>query len=327
MHLVGQRERRQEASMIKIQILIGDALTVLRTMPSASVQCVVTSPPYFGLRDYGVDGQLGLEDSPDAYVAKMVEVFAEVRRVLRDDGTLWLNLGDSYGGVKGDNQGKKRTKDMEFGAASLVWKNNGTRHKNLVGMPWRLALAMQADGWYLRSDIIWAKPNPMPESVTDRPTKAHEYVFLLTKRARYFYDADAVREAGVNPGAPSERVTAGEKEQAADPRRFATRPVGRTCGSPERRNARTVWTIATQAFPEAHFATFPMELPARCTRAGTKEGDTVLDPFSGAGTTGLAAMRLGRNYIGIELNSEYAEMSRKRLAGDQPLFSTTQVSD
>ena len=238
-----------------ITLLLGDAATVLRELPERSAQCVVTSPPYWGLRDYGIGEQLGLEATPDEYVAKMVTVFREVRRVLRDDGTLWLNLGDSYGDAK-----------------------------QLQGIPWRVAFALQADGWYLRQDIIWHKPNPMPESVTDRCTKAHEYVFLLSKRQRYFYDADSVRE-----------------------------PIKASTESRNGANARTGWAITTQPYPEAHFATFPVELPTRCIKAGSAMGDTVLDPFSGAGTTGVACVALGREYIGVEVNPEYMKLSEDRL--------------
>jgi len=270
----------------------GDSLTVLQTLPAASAQCCVTSPPYWGLRDYGHDGQIGLEETPDQYVARLVAVFAEVRRVLADDGVLWLNLGDSYGSGK-----------------------------QLVGIPWRVAFALQADGWYLRSDTIWHKPNPMPESVRDRPTKAHEYVFLLSKSARYFYDQDAIKENAIYAGASSARKKAGLLEQAADPQRFRTRPTGKTCGYPERRNARSVWTIPTQPYSGAHFAVMPPALADRCIKSGSRVGDTVLDPFSGAGTTGMVARRLRRQYVGIELNPEFADMARRRIDSDAPLLN------
>jgi site-specific DNA-methyltransferase (adenine-specific) len=267
-----------------LTLLQGDASEQLQSLESKSVQCCVTSPPYWGLRDF--DSQLGLEPTPEAYIANMVAVFREVWRVLRDDGTLWLNMGDSFLG------------------------------KQLVAMPWRLALALQADGWYLRSDIIWHKPNPMPESVTDRPTKAHEYIFLLTKSERYLYDADAIREP-YNPNsldrynyrlqntAPQGRQSIGRKQPGE---------TGAKIHEPNDlgRNKRSVWTIPTQPYAEAHFATFPEELPKLCILAGTKLGDTVLDPFAGSGTTGQVAIELGRKAILIELNPDYCEMIRIR---------------
>jgi DNA modification methylase len=303
------------------QILQGDCRDLLKTLPDASVHCVVTSPPYFGLRDYGVDGQIGLEASPDAFVAEMVAVFREVRRVLRDDGTLWLNLGDSYnsgasgglgGSTLGGGQNNQRVSNRS--GRGLV---DALKPKDLIGAPWRVAFALQADGWYLRQDIIWHKPNPMPESVTDRCTKSHEYVFLMSKSARYFYDAAAIAEEGVIP--------AGTKAAKGSVERFNT--LGVNSRPPEykiydgMRNARSVWTIATQPFREAHFATFPPDLAERCIKAGCPVGGTVLDPFGGAGTTGLVADRLQRSAILIELNPVYASMAKKRLEGDAPLFA------
>lgn len=251
--------------------------------------------PYWGLRDYGHPGQLGLEPTPGEYVARMVAVFAEVRRVLRADGTLWLNLGDSFSA------------------------------KQLAGIPWRVAFALQEDGWWLRSDIVWAKPNPMPENVSDRPTKAHEYVFMLSKSARYYYDVDAIRE----PHAPGteERYAAGFRDRYADGAVGAKGyrgPVGGSAGmqlNENGRNKRSVWTIATQPYSGAHFAVMPPALIEPCIKAGTKPGDLVLDPFSGAGTVGMVARRLQRSYVGIELNPEYADMSRRRIDGDAPLFN------
>lgn len=307
-----------------IDLRRGDALAVMRELPAESVQCCVTSPPYWGLRDYGVAGQLGLEGTPEEYVAALVAVFREVRRVLHDGGTLWLNLGDSYtsGGRGGGMDGDRGEKQRSNQGALLGPKRAppGLKDKDLVGIPWRVAFALQADGWWLRSDIIWAKPNPMPESVTDRPTKAHEYLFLLSKSARYYYDADAIREPSLPvPVSAINRPdwTAREKDGIAresfrmDRREY--HPLGR--------NSRSVWTIATSPYPEAHFATFPPELPRRCILAGSKEGDTVLDPFAGAGTTGLVANRLGRAFIGIELNPKYVELARARLEADAPLFN------
>lgn len=318
-----------------IRIINCDVMEGLAQLADESVHCVVTSPPYWGLRDYGAEGQIGLEPRPDAFVAKMVEVFREVRRVLRNDGTLWLNLGDSYSrdpgkGGSGPN-GKGDRANVRNGAAGL-------KPKDIVGIPWRVALALQSDGWYLRSDIIWHKPNPMPESVTDRPTKSHEYVFLMSKSERYFYDADAIKEKAAYPnGANSPQSIAspygqgftrnaakvgdGRKDLRSDveSRHRASIPGGQSMqAEPDgRRNKRSVWTIATAPFSEAHFATFPPELPELCIKAGCPVGGTVLDPFSGAGTTALVADRLQRNAIGIELNPEYAAMSERRINGDR----------
>lgn len=259
----------------------GDAREVLRTLDAASVQTVVTSPPYWGLRDYGVEGQLGLESTPESYVETLVEVFREIRRVLRDDGTVWLNLGDSYGHGTGAKRDKSRTSTKVSDAQHDA---QGGRHggtaKQMIGIPWRVAFALQADGWYLRSDIVWSKPNPMPESVTDRPTKAHEYLFLLTKRARYFYDADAVRApqtastlsrsrygwSGVTDDGSSGARTGSTFRRMAE----SGEPIG-TIPSDGTRNLRTVWTIPTEPFPEAHFATFPKALVEPCVKAGTSE--------------------------------------------------------
>lgn len=272
-----------------VEILIGDCRQMLATLPEKSVHCVVTSPPYFGLRDYGVSGQLGLEPTPEEFVAAMVEVFRDVRRVLRDDGTLWLNLGDSYGGKK-----------------------------QLLGIPWRVAFALQTDGWYLRQDIIWHKPNPMPESVKDRCTKAHEYIFLLSKELRYFFDADAIKEIASEFGKPSVRKETGRRFRDANAGigdGMRTRPVGRTCGNPERRNKRSVWVVIPKPFKGAHFATFPPNLIEPCVLAGCPSGGTVLDPFGGSGTTGLVAQAHGRSAILCELNPEYATMARERIDG------------
>jgi DNA modification methylase len=318
------------------EIQQGDCLDLLTEMPAGSVQTCVTSPPYWGLRDYGEADQLGLEPTPEEYTANLVEVFREVRRVLRDDGTLWLNLGDSYAAQRGGTHQPAETlaggkggfmengdtvnRDRHAGYnpsrnASAI----GLKHKDLCGIPWRVAFALQADGWYLRSDIIWAKPNPMPESVTDRPTKAHEYLFLLTKSARYFYDADAIKEEAspVN----GEIRFGGNKYGDSDDPKHATKS-GNVYKDSGYRNKRTVWTVATQPFKGAHFAVFPPKLIEPCVLAGAPEGATVLDPFSGSGTTGLVALRLNRSYIGLELNPEYAEMSRNRIRDDAPLLNT-----
>lgn len=295
-----------------VTILTGDARSVLAALPAQSFQCCVTSPPYYGLRDYGVDGQIGREKTPDEYVAELVAVFREVRRVLRDDGVLWLNLGDSYAaGGLGAGSGKQLT---NVGANIPPKKAPaGMKPKDLIGVPWMVAFALRADGWYLRSEVIWAKPNPMPESVTDRPTKAHEQVFLLSKSPRYFYDADAIRE----------EISASTYERwGDDPKRVRQNGVptygkidgGNSCGvNPNGRNARSIWTITTKPFRGAHFATMPPELAEKCIKAGSAVGDSVLDPFGGAGTTGLVAGRLGRNAVLVELNPAYAEIAKARL--------------
>lgn len=296
-------------------ILHGDCLTQLKTLPDASVQCCVTSPPYWGLRDYGVDGQIGLESTPDAYVQKMVEVFREVKRVLRDDGTCWLNLGDSYSGsgkgcmgdgTPSDRGSAKQGTNRGTAVGVFPETESGLKPKDLVGIPWRVAFALQADGWYLRSDIIWHKPNPMPESVTDRPTKSHEYIFLLTKSERYFYDHEAIQEAA----AIGARLFNGGHDVGKDRQDNGRNdPTNITS-----RNKRTVWTVATQPYPEAHFATFPPKLIEPCILAGSRPGDVVLDPFAGAGTTLYVAKELGRQFIGIELNPNYIGLIEKRLA-------------
>jgi DNA modification methylase len=405
-------------------LIQGDSLTVLKTLPERSVDCVVTSPPYWGLRDYGTasweggdaacdhrrtsiwtrgnlanaaisdggnrkqsdrtdndrsipfgkvcgkcgatvrkDEQIGLEPTPAEYVAKLVAIFAEVRRVLRDDGTLWVNLGDSYA----RDAGKGQHKPGDTGKQNYIIGSAGSPPpcelpgKNLIGIPWRVAFALQADGWYLRSDIIWHKPNPMPESVTDRPTKAHEYIFLLSKSARYFYDIDAIREPMLWPEGPNspdsiqsphgqgftrkaagwhqgtrvegsaprdKRSSEGFHDQRSarssegfrggnkrnrDLERYGT-TRGKTnvsCSHPKGRNKRSVWTLSTLPTADAHFATFPFELPEICIKAGSREGGIVLDPFAGAGTTGLACLKNGRRFIGIELKPDYVKLAAR----------------
>jgi DNA modification methylase len=303
------------------RILVGDCREQMRTLPERSVHCCVTSPPYWGLRDYGVGGQLGLESTPEEYVARMVAVFAEVRRVLRDDGTLWLNLGDSYAGAGWGGGGNRKGNEHgqhDSPALSKVrgWTPDGLKPKDLIGIPWRVAFALQADGWYLRSDIIWAKPNPMPESVTDRPTKAHEYLFLLSKSERYFYDAEAVKEGADTAPHAAGYVSGAEYAVGPMSRNGHSQREGdqtRVWAADGRRNRRSVWTIATQPYSEAHFATYPEKLVEPCVLAGCPEGGTVLDPFNGSGTTGAVACRLGRNYIGCELNPEYVTLAHRRI--------------
>jgi DNA modification methylase len=289
--------------MTSAKLFIGDNRESLRKIPEKSVQVVVTSPPYWGLRDYGMDGQIGLEQSPSDFVEELCTVFDEVWRVLKDDGTVWLNIGDSYASMRDSKVTPDSLRNgdgtkVAQGAANRnpkVLKEAGLKHKDLVGIPWRVAFALQADGWYLRQDIVWHKPNAMPESVTDRCTKAHEYVFLLSKKQRYHYNASAV------------------SEPCAD-------------GKPEtRRNRRSVWSVPVRPFRGAHFAVMPEALVEPCVLAGSEHGDTVLDPFSGSGTVGVVALRHGRNYIGCELNPEYADLSRKRILDDAPLMNTVEV--
>lgn len=284
-------------------------LTGLPKLPEKSVQMCVTSPPYFGLRDYGHADQLGLEETPEQYVANMVQVFREVRRVLKDDGVLWLNLGDSYANdLKwGGTTGGKHAKALHSASGlSRGKRTTGLKPKDLIGIPWMVAFALRADGWYLRQDIIWHKPNPMPESVTDRCTKAHEYIFLLSKSERYYYDAAAIQEPATTNGRP--RIF-GAKDQNGTFRN----DTGNVFTDRESRNRRSVWTIATQPYPEAHFATFPPDLIVPCIKAGSRPEDIVLDPFFGSGTTGEVALRLERQYIGFEINPDYVKLSEKRL--------------
>lgn len=373
---------------MSVSILVGDSLEILRTMASDSVHCVVTSPPYWGLRDYGVAGQLGLEATPAEFIANMVEVFEEVRRVLRPDGTCWVNMGDSYAGSgRGGNPGKqsstlecgqssqlasiiKRTRDdvsasqrvSAVTSTGIRGAVGGLKPKDLVMMPHRLAIALQDAGWWVRQDIVWSKPNPMPESVRDRCTKAHEYIFLLTKNANYYFDQDSVCEpvsAGtharlsqdVQNQVGSTRANGGAKTngnmKAVGRKLHGGTGVGFGRGydkvvkprvknnssfddamaiMPDTRNKRSVWTMVTQSFKEAHFATFPTELPETCIKAGCPVGGIVLDPFFGAGTTGLVADRLQRDCIGIELNPAYAEMARARIQAESTLFANVQVA-
>lgn len=318
-----------------IKIFHGDVIDGLREMDEQSVNCCVTSPPYWGLRDYGVDGQIGVEETPEEFIERMVEVFREVKRVLRDDGTLWLNIGDSYcaanSGNNGFNDGRKNRSERK--SAGLV---EGLKPKDLVGIPWMLAFALRADGWYLRQDIIWSKPNPMPESVTDRCTKSHEHIFLLSKSRQYYYDHEAIKEdcadssvsrynQNIENQQGSDRVpgkTNGMMKAVGGPKKSGNkkRKSGSDRGCPEStgsnvcgsvpwegytRNKRDVWTVSTKPFKEAHFATFNPELITPCVLAGSPEGGVVLDPFMGAGTTAVTAHDIGRKAIGCELNGEY----------------------
>lgn len=358
----------EEVNESLVTILQGDWIEQLKTLPDESFQCVVTSPPYWGLRDYGIEGQLGLEKTPQEYVAKIVAGFQEVKRVLKNDGTLWLNLGDCYSGSgKGGNPeaGKQATNKGSQTIGTLYGKvgetariaaqTNVTRRicaelgmapKQLIGIPWRVAFALQADGWYLRSDIIWSKPNPMPESVTDRPTRAHEYIFLLTKSAKYYYNHEAIKEPaspelvkqvedGYNGSAVKDYLNASVQDASATKSRIinnARKRIDKQRGHGRRHagfndkwdaltpaeqillgsNKRSVWTVAPANYREAHFATFPPALITPCILAGTKSGDRVLDPFGGSGTAGMVAVQLGRVATLIELNPEYVKLIERR---------------
>lgn len=314
------------------QVLIGDCLDTLKTLPEQSVHTCVTSPPYFGLRDYGVDGQIGLEPTPDEFVQALVEVFREVRRVLRDDGTVWLNLGDSYSAGNGSRSSQPQTNITSVNGVPVRMARGATpsdaranlsttfagmpKPKDLIGIPWRVAFALQADGWYLRQDIIWHKPNPMPESVRDRCTKAHEYVFLLSKRARYYYDHEAVKEPVAESSAA--RLAQDVESQVGSTRANAGRKTNGNLkavgGKDGKRSRRSVWTVTTRPYKGAHFATFPPDLIQPCILAGCPEGGTVLDPFGGSGTTAGVALAHGRNAVLCELNPEYAALVGDRVA-------------
>jgi DNA modification methylase len=285
-------------------------------------QMCVTSPPYFGLRDYGVEGQIGLEQTPDDYVAAMVEVFRCVRDVLADEGTLWLNIGDSYARTGGTDRKISETAQVGSTRNTLVQMSDrtsnatamGLKSKDLIGIPWMLAFALRADGWYLRQDIIWHKPNPMPESVRDRCTKAHEYIFLLSKSERYYYD----HEAAMEPVAAStiERLSQASLLQQEGSARVPGKTNGnmKAVGRTDKRNRRSVWTVATRPYKGAHFATFPPALIEPCVLAGSRAGDAVLDPFMGSGTTAAVALQHGRTYLGCELNLEYGALQQERIA-------------
>jgi DNA modification methylase len=302
-----------------VNILIGDCRNILKTLPDQSVHTCVTSPPYFGLRDYGMDDQIGLEQTPEAFVNELVAVFREVRRVLRDDGTLWLNLGDSYAGSgKGRNGDGTPNVDPLSKQSTSVGTIIGNliksqapdcKPKDLIGIPWMVAFALRADGWYLRQDIIWHKPNPMPESVQDRCTKAHEYIFLLSKSPKYYFDHEAIREPSNGNWNSSKNFS---KEGQAR-RNIENRIGNRKDEDKTGRNKRSVWTVTTKPFKGAHFATFPLDLIEPCILAGCPEEGIVLDPFGGAGTTGLVASGLNRNAILCELNPEYAQLSVERI--------------
>lgn len=295
-------------------VLLGDALEVLRTMEPESVHTCVTSPPYYNLRDYGAVGQIGMEATPEEFVDKLVAVFREVRRVLRSDGTLWVNMGDSYA-TRSGRQPPTNTRNSCGHTAKR--KPPGYKYKDLMGVPWLLAFALRADGWYLRQDIVWNKSNCMPESVRDRCTKSHEYIFLLSKSERYYFDAEAIREpiASTKGNAKTFRgggaYTGGRSHNNSA--QVERESHGNTANKTGRRNKRDVWTTSTSRFMGAHFAVFPEKLIEPCILAGCPAGGTVLDPFTGSGTTGVVAKHLGRNFVGVEINKEYREMAIRRI--------------
>jgi DNA modification methylase len=368
---------------MKAKILEGNVLETLKDLPACSVQCVVTSPPYYGLRDYGMSGQIGNEPTPEAYVEKLVFVFREVKRVLKDDGTLWLNLGDSYWGGKGqssqawstehqDRNTLERSQHQISGKGETRptdGKHPVIKPKDLIGIPWMVAFALRADGWYLRQEIIWNKPNPMPESVTDRCTKSHEQIFLLTKSKVYYFDQAAIREPAKDSSVArlaqdvenqegSSRANGGKKTNGkmkavkfggnkaegygvrtkSGKEWIPTQGGGGTgfkghSGNMKAdgtlyvtANKKTVWTVSTKPYREAHFATYPPDLIEPCILAGTKEGDTVLDPFNGSGTTGEVSIRHNRLYIGCELNPEYIRLTNRRLSKVQPFMPSIRTT-
>ena len=320
------------------EIYNGDALSILKTLPDCSVDMCVTSPPYYGLRDYGCDEQIGLEEAPEEYINRLVEVFHEIKRVLKDDGTLWVNIGDSYCGTgdKGNYHDPKNIKSRNGQSISINKNIQGLKHKDMIGIPWMLAFALRADGWYLRQDIIWEKPNPMPESVKDRCTKSHEYIFLLSKNQRYYFDSAAIEE-------PVADSTRSRMKQDIENQIGSDRVIGKSNGRMKAvlkfggnkysgntdihyrtksgneydyastRNKRDVWTVATKPVKFAHFATFPPKLIEPCILAGCRPGGVVIDPFFGSGTTGVVAEENNRNFIGIELNQDYIDIAKKRL--------------
>ena len=324
----------------KNTIINGHSLEVLKSLPDNSIDCCETSPPYYALRDYGCDGQIGLEETPEKYIERLCEVFSEVRRVLTPEGTLWLNIGDSYNGNKVGNtevvKNKKVSESNDF--HKKLW--GGAKPKDLIGIPWMLAFALRSQGWYLRQDIIWQKPNPMPESVTDRCTKSHEYIFLLSKSQKYYFDYEAIQEDATSSDKP--RVFGANNQKGTlrndigrvykprtkncqyDGQRPNSMHLAREAGMSDEvypvRNKRDVWTVNTKPCKEAHFATYPFELIKPCILAGCPENGIVLDPFMGSGTTAIVARSLNRNYLGVELNPEYIKIAHKRLEKHLGMF-------
>jgi DNA modification methylase len=329
-------------------IHIGDCLEVLKTIPGKSIDCCVTSPPYFGLRDYGHEEQIGNEGIPEEFVLRLVTIFNEVSRVLKDEGTLWLNLGDSYASGPKNRTPEQATRlsnlngGLKTQLQSLVKKNSVTgnlKPKDLIGVPWMVAFALRSSGWYLRQDIVWHKPNPMPESVTDRCTKSHEYIFLMSKSIKYYYDHEAIKTESKDPLDDIRRIEAQtwDNKNTPDRLRNGFRPKkishfgnrngelnglhsGNHYFGLEKANKRSVWTVNTKPYSDAHFATFPEDLIVDCIKAGCPEGGIVLDPFMGAGTTALVARKLNRNFIGIELNPVYVKLANRRLIKELGMF-------
>lgn len=308
-----------------IKILQGNCLDKLKDLPEQSVNTCITSPPYWGLRDYGEGEQLGLEETPEEFVDNLVKVFREVKRVLRDDGTVWLNLGDSYSsGGRTTTTNQTLRGDKDYGVTRPK-PSKGIKPKDLIGIPWRVAFALQADGWYLRQDIIWRKPNPMPESVKDRCTKAHEYIFLLSKSPKYYFDNEAIKEDAVRSGTiPKGKKYSGELADKNIGNRH-TRETLNEKPVADKRNKRSVWTVTTKPFKGAHFATFPPDLIEPCVLAGCPKGGTVLDPFGGSGTTGIVANNHNRNAILIELNEDYINLANKRIEKQGDMFTEVEI--
>lgn len=324
----------------KNTIINGNSLEVLKSLPDNSIDCCVTSPPYYALRDYGCDGQIGLEETPEKYIERLCDVFSEVRRILTPQGTLWLNIGDSYNGNKVGNtevvKNKKVSESNDF--HKKLW--SGAKPKDLIGIPWMLAFALRSQGWYLRQDIIWHKGNPLPESVTDRCTKSHEYIFLLSKSQKYYFDYEAIQEEATSSDKP--RVFGANNQKGTlrndigrvykprtkncqyDGQRPNSMHLKREAGMSDEvypvRNKRDVWTVNTKPCKEAHFATYPFELIKPCILAGCPENGIVLDPFMGSGTTAIVARSLNRNYLGVELNPEYIKIAHKRLEKHLGMF-------
>jgi len=318
------------------RILLGNNIDTLKTLPDGSVDCCVTSPPYFGLRNYGIEGQIGLEETPEEYIEKLVLIFREVRRVLRDEGTLWINIGDSYAGSNGNGTRQSKwpkadcyASETNYNLRSMTGrKDTGYKPKDLIGIPWMLAFALRDEGWFLRQDIIWYKPNCMPESVDDRCTKAHEYIFLLTKSPRYFFDNKALQEIADYDGRKDTRMKGSEKYREGDyfnkkPHTFASRGHERWRQDENGqyiRNKRSVWTVNNKPFTGAHFAVFPEKLILPCILSGCPESGIVLDPFMGSGTTAIVAIKLMRKFIGCEINPEYVKIAEERIANERGLF-------
>lgn len=313
------------------KILNGDCIKMMQTLPEKSVNCCVTSPPYFGLRDYGHEGQIGLEETPDAFIKKMVEVFREVKRVLKDDGTLWLNIGDSYASyrdgkaipdtTRGDSTGTLVAKGSAKNRMASTFQGSDVKHKDLIGIPWMLAFALRADGWYLRQDIIWHKPNPMPESVRDRCTKAHEYIFLMSKSKQYYFDNQAIMEPAKYGEEHAKKATSWGTNRKHPNKANVTdyafignnHTTSKMKDGSYGKNKRSVWTVTTKPYKGAHFATYPPNLIRPCIMAGCPVGGTVLDPFGGSGTTAAVANEEGRNAILCELNPEYIPLIEERI--------------